>query len=98
MKPEHAKLIEEAANMIGLDVEVHDDYSGRGMYGETTAALVGDMGDIMACVAQAMRDLVEDRDNCSDDAKLEAMVDPDQFIDDLMKIRTDSMGRSVVYY
>ncbi len=30
----------------GTDLDLRTDYSGRGMYGETTAAVVGARGDI----------------------------------------------------
>lgn len=100
MKQEHADLITEAADMIGLEVEGRS-YSGRGMYGEETAAIVGDIGDVMACVAQAVADLVEEREMHSangNDERLDELVDVDDFIADMMKIRTDSMGFSTVLY
>jgi len=37
MKLEHAQAIENAAESIGLDVELYEGYSGRGMYGEKTS-------------------------------------------------------------
>lgn len=95
MKKEHADMIQEAANVIGLDVETRDDYSGRGMYGEEVSAVVGDLGDIMACVAQAMKSLVEDLETAKEDDKY---PDPDNFIDDLRNTSIDNMGRSYVIY
>lgn len=95
MKKEHADMIQEAANVIGLDVETRDDYSGRGMYGEEVSAVVGDLGDIMACVAQAMKSLVEDLETAKEDDKY---PDPDDFIDDLRNTSIDNMGRSYVIY
>lgn len=100
MKQEHADLIAEAAEMIGLDVEARS-YSGRGMYGDETAAIVGDVGDVMACVAQAMADLVEEREaneHYDRDEENDSLVDPEDFVADMMKIRTDSMGFSTVLY
>lgn len=99
MKKQHADMIQEAANVIGLDVETRDDYSGRGMYGEEVSAVVGDLGDIMACVAQAMKSLMEDLET----AKYVSLVDgnhpdPDDFIDDLRNTSIDNMGRSYVIY
>ena len=95
MKKQHADMIQEAANVIGLDVETRDDYSGRSMYGKEVSAVVGDLGDIMACVAQAMKSLMEDLETAKED---DSHPDPDDFIDDLRNTSIDNMGRSYVIY
>ena len=95
MKKQHADMIQEAANVIGLDIETRDDYSGRGMYGNEVSAVVGDLGDIMACVAQAMKSLVEDLETAKEG---DEYPDPDDFIDDLRNTSIDNMGRSYVIY
>ena len=40
MKIENAEAIAEALQDEGIEAEVHEDYSGRGMYGESTAGVV----------------------------------------------------------
>ena len=83
MKDETIKAIEKAAQCIGLDVEVRN-YSGRGMYGSKTQAIVGCETDIFACVALAGNRMNDDQ--------------IDEFCDDLQQLRIDSMGRGSVYY
>ncbi len=85
MKLLHAELIAEAADQLGLEVKVYADYSGRGMYGKTTAGLVGSLSDIVqaiACAAVALGENVNDAD-----------YDTDDFVDDL-RLSMDCMGRS----
>lgn len=80
-----ADLIIEAAGEIGVEVELREDYSGRGMYGENTTAIVMDdpMELLLVClhIGATHPELVE------------------EIGEDLRRIRTDSMGRyqQVVY-
>jgi len=91
MRKETVDAIMEANDCIGLDLDRRDDYSGRGMYGSETAAIVGCSGELMQCIAQAAADIV--KSNPDDDTPLE------EFIEDIGKMRTDSMGRSsMVFY
>ena len=87
MRKETVDAIMEASEVIGLDLERQDDYSGRGMYGESTWAVVGDFTQFVQCVAQAAAELARERESCND-APLE------EFIMDLGEIHSDSMGRS----
>lgn len=81
MKLEIAKAIVTVADDNGLDVTLHDDYSGRGMYGKQCAAVVGEQDDIMKCIIQVAYDAGTKRDN--------------DVLDELMvEVRWDSMGRS----
>lgn len=40
MNIEHARLIVAAAEETGIEAELREDYSGRGMYGRKTAGVV----------------------------------------------------------
>lgn len=87
MKTETAKLITDAAEVMGIEVEVRDDYSGRGMHGEATVALVFEnQTDLLKVTAYAAFEIGRDGE------------DADEFIGDL-DFRYDAMGRSsiVVY-
>jgi hypothetical protein len=67
------------------DCDVREEYSGRCMYGETTAAVVFEYPD------SATRTFL--------DAAFEAGVQDDyDVVRDLKRLRTDSMGKGVVYY
>lgn len=80
MKPWIAKRI-KAAN-IGMLLE--DDYSGRGMFGETTHAITTTFPVFAWAVALAARDIPAE--------------DFDEFLDALRSVRAESMGRGVVFY
>jgi hypothetical protein len=88
MKLEFATMITEAAEAIDLDVKLRPDYSGRGMYGATTAALIApSMAEFAAAACEAAARL-ERRDEWSD-----------WFIDAVRAVRTDNTGRdSIVIY
>jgi hypothetical protein len=88
MKIETAKAIVEAANVIGLEVQLREDYSGRGMYGSTTAGVIGDPGDITACAAYAA--FVQGEEGKD--------VENEEMVEDLRSMRSDSMGRDMIYY
>jgi hypothetical protein len=87
MKVEHAQLLMQAAEEEHIDAVAHDDYSGRGMYGKTTAAVVvPDVPCLMAMVGRAV--LAAQRDN----------GDPDDFIEATRSFRTDSLGMDMIVY
>lgn len=81
MKPWIAKRISEASH----NLELEDDYSGRGMFGDETSAVVGPLASFAFAVAQVAWGL----ENESEQAEFNAA---------LLELRTDSMGREVVFY
>lgn len=86
MKLKHAELIAKTAYDYGVEVEVRENYSGRGMFGKTTAGVVGNMGDIVRAVAGAAADL--------------AVAEPDE-VDDFvrdMNLSFDNMGFDMIAY
>ena len=68
MQKGFAAKIAERAQDEGLDVKFYVDYSGRGMYGETTTALVGAASDIMVGLALYAFDLSEASDEVGDES------------------------------
>lgn len=88
MEIKHAKAIEQAAQDHYFEINLREDYSGRAMYGETTAGLVGDFGEIMACAVLVAFELGEE----GDDQGLEELTE------DLRNLRTDNMGMSMIIY
>lgn len=84
VKLDTAQQIVKAAEFMGIDAELREDYSGRGMYGKATAAVViGSWTKFAAAVAQAAVD----------------SLDHDEVIADVEKAKWDNMGRSemVIY-
>lgn len=86
MKIEIAEEIIAAARDMGADVNLHEDYSGRGMYGDTTAAISGDLNNIIAAVALAAGSLQDNH------RKLEDLVEA------MQKLNTDSYARQIIVY
>lgn len=84
MKLDVAEQIVQSAESMGIEAELRDDYSGRGMYGETTVAVViSSWTKFAAAVAQAAVD----------------SIIPGEVIKEVRKARWDQMGRDdVVVY
>lgn len=85
MTKEQAEFFKIAAEEVGLDIEVRDDYSGRGMYDKITHAIVTDSlcGLIPALLCQASYDHVN-------------VIENGLF--DNFKLRQDNMGLGIVLY
>lgn len=90
------KEIAEMLINYGNDLSLHEDYSGRGMYGKTTTAITCDsMNDLMAAIGECFYDMV-----------LEAMRDGNVYDETnaveltsvLSNIRQDSLGRGYIFY
>ena len=89
MHEEIAQGIVEGAEVEGLELQLRENYSGRGMYGSTTAAIVADsLGEFMVGLARYCGDL----DPCHRDGEIEEVVLA------MTNLRTDNMGRGVVLY
>ena len=85
MKKKTAVALRNAAEELGVDIEVDNDYSGRGMYGDTTYAVtVSGVASLATLIAVAGRSI--------DSASHE------QFVTDMQNLRSDNMGRDYVYY
>lgn len=80
---------EEVAALLTEDMgEVRDDYSGRGMYGESTYAVTYDSNsDFEAALLNAAFDLGA---NGADDVE--------GLLADMRNLRKDSMGMGIVVY
>ena len=87
MKLEHAKIIKEAADVLGLEMEVRESYSGRSMYGEKTAGVVGDHSDIWSAAIEAAYRIGAYDGGANYD-----------FIFAMREIRFDNMGRQMIAY
>jgi len=80
MKLKYAQALVQASKDNDLELELYEGYSGRGMYGDRTSAIVGDFNQLLACVALVSRELEE--------------KDLEDFVRSFINIRQDSMGRS----
>jgi hypothetical protein len=87
MKLQTAQQIASAGQASGYGVKLMKRYSGRGMYGKETSALVADdLAAILQAVAVAAYDLRRDVSDAFED-----------FVADL-EVCVDAMGRRVVVY
>lgn len=87
MKVETAKKLSE----FDSDIEVYQDYSGRGMYGSTTTGVVCYSERVLF---NALAFYFENLDHSDQD-------EIDEFqntLDDLKSLRTDSMGMRTIFY
>jgi hypothetical protein len=95
MKLEHAAAIVEGAYDMGRgedEIRIAADYSGRGMYGQTTAGIVFDsLGTLLEAVAYTVAGLAAE----DEDADSEAVA---ALIDDLRRVRQDNLGRDTIIY
>lgn len=88
MKCEIADLICGALDDAGLEYTRHDEYSGRGMYGETTVGVVvADLTILMAGVFAVGCDLGDGFPATTDEMR-----------NALTRLRTDNMGRDIIVY
>jgi gamma-glutamyltranspeptidase len=94
MKESTAKALDKALDEIGLEHEYREDYSGRGMFGKTTHGIVVDKwGDLLAAVASVAADI-----GTTYGHEMGTTESPDEFIEEMRKIRWDSMGHSMIVY
>lgn len=78
---------EVVSDMEGHGVDVRDDYSGRGMFGDRCIAVCGNLGDLIRFIRTVVVNMVTEDD------------DPVDLLDDLAEsARQDSMGTGTVYY
>lgn len=85
MEIKTARFLENAANHNCSDLDVYEDYSGRGMFGRTTDGVVVDN------VEQMLFDVLQYvKDNTNVRAELQNIH--------LSSFRIDNMGRKIILY
>lgn len=88
MRLEIAIALKEAADDLGLEMEVYEDYSGRFMYGgKTTAVTYEREADLMKIAAAATIDCVSS----------ESHLTIAEFIEELPEQR-DQLGNGLIAY
>jgi trehalose-6-phosphate synthase len=101
MTKEFAQFLVKAAEHCGTveDIQIRESYSGRGMYGQETCAVIvssytGGMGELLLNVVQYIKEKIEDMSL----RELENSTDFIPDISDLKTLQTDSMGHGMVIY
>lgn len=101
MKLEVAKALIAAAEEAGTDeVTLHEDYSGRGMFGATTTGLVLDSPScVFALIAVASVRVKEAQEFAEDDSDRDAVeLDWEDFCQELKGLKQDNLGRGTILY
>ena len=98
MRIETARAVAAAGDAAGFEFEVREAYSGRGMFGQTTAALEYDsLGELLGAVAVAGARAAEAANNGPDPRNADPFT-LDDLAEDLHRVRVDKMGRGWVIY
>ncbi len=88
LKLEIAQALKSAADDLGIEMEVYEDYSGRNMYGHPTAAVIYEKeSDLMKAAALAVRKQTENDPDCL----------AHDMIDELPE-RRDNLGNDLLAY
>lgn len=90
MKLETATAIKNAAEVMGHDLRVDGTYSGRGMFGRTTVAVVGEKATILKASVYAAYEIGLSSGE-------EGALNIDDFIED-MNWRWDNLGYQDLAY
>lgn len=92
-----ARRIVEVAEESGLELRLQEDYSGRAMYGETTYGVVGSLRDFMQAIVMTTESIIEDEQTEDGELPSDAIGVP-KLVRAMSSIKTDSMGRSTIFY
>lgn len=95
MKQKTMEALVKAGKSRDLDIEARESYVGRGMMKQTCGVVVEKISDLIIAAAEASRDLVLGAAAAGYDQTDEEYED---FIEDLLDIRQDSMGRRLIIY
>jgi len=93
MTKEMAEFLKEASENAGNECDIREDYSGRGMYGQTTHGVVVDSA------AQLLADVIQlVRGNIYGDEDKGEMIWNGGEIPDAESFRTDNMANQTIIY
>lgn len=97
VKPGLLMALETACNDSG-ETGFRDDYSGRGMYGDSCVGITGSLSDCMRVIAYVIQALTDELENADEDNRFAARRLFDNQIEALMNFSQDSMGRDLILY
>lgn len=81
-----------------MDVDFRDDYSGRGMYGETCVGVVGSPSELMDVIIEVIKVLANDMVNAIEHNPYAPLDDFEKAVDKLFSYRTGHMGMDMIFY
>jgi hypothetical protein len=89
MKEEYARMIAD----MNCEVTLYEDYSGRGMYGDTTFGVSGESYELGSAAVDALDQLMYDAEDVD-----EARQIAKEFARDVFRGRRDNMGLGEIWY
>lgn len=101
MNKETAQFLVEVTDYYGnQEATIRENYSGRGMYGRETVAIVVDsFGQLLADVLNYIRDNIGDYRDAEDGYKVTTWEGSNlNLIEEIGQFSVDSMGHGVVIY
>jgi hypothetical protein len=90
MKLGTAQAIVDAANEVGVEMAVREDYVGRGSFKPTAAITYNTDQDLLQAVALAAVNVKQ--------AEQDGSMTLETFLEDIGIVRIDNMGRSLIIY
>lgn len=91
-------LVEATENACNQEIDLQQSYSGRGMYGRSTAAaavVVDDFGQLLADVLNYIQENIGEGDETTEGQRTWEGVN---LTEEIGRFNVDSMGRGVVIY
>jgi hemerythrin-like domain-containing protein len=82
------KNVAEYLKDFNPEIRLHEEYSGRGMFGQSTYAVSGDWGEIMDTFAGSIEEIYND----NDDEMLKWILES------LSRLRFDNLGLRYIFY
>lgn len=100
MQKSVSKYLNDAATELGLECDIIEGYSGRGMFGDETIAIQIDHSGFYQIIAIAAMRVKEDEDTHRDAADGDdEHLNSEDFVTALGELQVDTLGkRGVVYY
>ena len=89
-------LVEATENAGNQEIDLREDYSGRGMYGRSTVAVVvDDFGQLLADVLNYIQENIGEGDETTEGQRT---WEGANLTEKIGRFSVDSMGRGVVIY
>lgn len=106
MQDRTAKALKNMADSVGIECEIYENYSGRGMFGKkTTGITIGSRTDLMICAVQlayeiGQTEVMERLPVVTSETpdKSDEPYNINELLDELQSLRQDNMGRDLIFY
>lgn len=90
------KEIAEMITQFGNDLSIHEEYSGRGMYGSITTAITCDSkDDLMEAIGELFFEMILDAKDMGEDYETE---NAKELKNALSNLQQDSLGMGYIFY